>query len=91
MVFRKLGNKWIVDLNGIYTYNDVQRFDFNIFKEFFENKQLYRDVLNSFKSNEVFSFYVYLDKNSTACGFSVTKSDFKEAFLNVDKKYQKNT
>ncbi len=31
MVFRKLGNKWVVDLNGIYTYNDVQQFDFNIY------------------------------------------------------------
>ena len=89
MVFRKLGNKWVVDLNGIYTYNDIQQFDFNIFKEFFENKQLYRDVLKSFESDEVFSFYAYLDKNSTACDFSVTKKDFKEAFFNVDKKYQK--
>ena len=35
MVFRKLGNKWVVDLNGIYTYNDVQQFDFNIYFVFF--------------------------------------------------------
>ncbi len=31
MVFRKLGNKWVVNLNEIYTYNDVQQFDFNIY------------------------------------------------------------
>ena len=88
MVFRKFGNKWIANLNGIYTYNDIQQFNFNIFKEFFENKQLYQDVLNKFKIDEAFSFYAYLDKSSTACSFSITKNDFKEAFINVDKKYQ---